>query len=182
MMGGGRSDISHISDRLGKEPGIGAILLLAENYREQRQWALAAEVCRRGLDVYPDNLELRLALGEAQLSLGETSVAEEILLPVVVEIRRLGRVFDVLARVYRAQGREPEARQAETLWGLLTGEVDDIATAGAEPATAGGDEDAENDFWNLEAAADAPPATGKARTVRVLEQWREAVRARKTTE
>ena len=170
-----RDNLSHISERLGKEPGIGAILLLAENYQEQQNHALAAEVCRRGLDLYRDNLELRLILGEALLGLQRPEAAEEALLPVLVEVHRLGRVFQVLARVYRQQQRLREADQAEKVWGLLSGLSQDIETPEPE-ATA----EIDNDFWNLEATG--PSASPQVQeTQRVLETWLRAVQARKMT-
>lgn len=170
-----RDTISHISERLGKEPGIGAILLLAENYQEQENYALAAEVCRRGLDLYRDNLELRLILGEALLGLQRPEEAEEALLPLVVEVHRLGRVFQVLARVYRQQQRLREAEQAEALWGLLNGAGHDRG-----PAASGATGENDSDFWNLEAAGPSIPSQVR-KAQGVLEKWLRAVQARKQT-
>jgi|GEM_PF-2520763 len=170
-----RDDISHISERLGKEPGIGAIALLAENYQEQQNHALAAEVCRRGLDLYPGNLELRLILGEALMGLQQPEEAEEALLPLVVEVHRLGRVFQVLAKVYRQQERLREAEQAEEVWALLNGTGQ--GSGPPEPETAG---EIDNDFWNLGAAGPSTPPPA-LEVQGVLEKWLRAVQTRKQT-
>jgi predicted Zn-dependent protease len=119
--------LDRLKERLEREPCIGAIQLLAETYYQQGQHPQAAETSRRGLELYPDNPDLRLILGQSLFALDQLIEVEEVLQPLVTEIGRLGEVFATLQQLYALQGREQEAIRARRLYQLLRGE--DLGTA-----------------------------------------------------
>jgi len=108
-----------LKERLEREPCAGAMHLLAETYHQQGQYLLAATVSRQALSRYPENLGLRLLLGQSLVSLGEYGEAEGILQPLVEEIAHLGEVFNTLHRLYQGQGRDAAAQQAAEIYRLL---------------------------------------------------------------
>ena len=159
--------LERLKERLEREPCAGAIHLLAETYHQQGLYPQAAEASRRGLSLYPDNLELRLLLGQSLISLGELAEAEEILQPVVREIGRLGEVFHNLHQLYQQQGREPEADQAGQLYRLLNEALSGLLAGAETPATP--------------LAPPSPDAGGKplqaTRTLEALEKWQAALQS-----
>jgi predicted Zn-dependent protease len=159
--------LERLRERLEREPCAGAILLLAETFHQQGQHPQAAAAGRRGLSLYPENLELRLILGQSLVALGELAEAEEVLMPLVREVGRLGEVFDTLHHLYEKQGRETEAEQAAhlyrllkgPLYGLLKGE-EDLAPPPAPPP------------------AEAPGGRlHLTRTLKTLEKWHQALQS-----
>ena len=108
-----------LKERLEREPCAGAMHLLAETYYQQGQHLLAATVSRQALSRYPENLGLRLLLGQSLASLGEYDEADEILKPLVEEIAHLGEVFRTLHHLYQGQGRVAAADQAGEIYRLL---------------------------------------------------------------
>ncbi len=157
--------LERLRERLEREPCAGAMHLLAETYYQQGHYSQAAETSRRALSLYPENLELRLLLGQSLVSLGDFAEAEEILQPVVQEIGRLGEVFHTLYHLYEGQGRAAEADQSGQLYRFLKGALDNGRLKGAEGL----------------AAPVSPPAAADrrrrhlTRTLEVLEKWRQAL-------
>ncbi len=157
-----------LKERLEREPCAGAMHLLAETYYQQGQYPLAATVSRQALSRYPENLELRLLLGQSLVSLGEYGEAEGILQPLLDEIARLGEVFHTLHLLYQGQGRLPAAEQAEEIYRLLQG---GLAALLKGEATL------------IPSPAPSPPAEDDrrpshlARTLAALEKWRQALQA-----
>jgi predicted Zn-dependent protease len=111
--------LERLKERLEREPCAGAMHLLAETYYQQGQYPQAAAASRQALSLYPENLELRLILGQSLVSLGEFDEAEEILKPLVETISHLGQVFHTLHHLYQGQGRAAAAVQAGELYRLL---------------------------------------------------------------
>ncbi|OGP70542.1 MAG: hypothetical protein A2Z73_06920 [Deltaproteobacteria bacterium RBG_13_60_28] len=157
--------LERLRERLEREPCAGAIHLLAETYYQQGQYPQAAEASRRGLSLYPENLELRLILGQSLVSLEELAEAEEVLKPLVFEVSRLGEVFDTLHHLYKKQGREPEADQAGHLYRLLKGPLYSLLK---------GEE-------GLAAPLAPPEVEGRrlhlTRTIETLEKWQQALQS-----
>lgn len=159
--------LDRLKERLEREPCAGAMHLLAETYQQQGLYHQAAEVARRALSLYPENLELRLILGESLVSLGEFAEAEDFLKPVAREIGVLGEVFAILQRLYEGQARETEANQAGHLYRLLKGPLFALLTGKKTPA----------------APPPSPPEADRsrlaaARSLEVLEKWQGALQAR----
>ena len=111
--------LERLKERLEREPCAGAMHLLAETYYQQGQYPQAATASRQALSLYPENLELRLILGQSLATLGELDEAEEILTPLVDAISHLGEVFHTLHLLYQGQGRVTAADQAGELYRLL---------------------------------------------------------------
>jgi len=158
--------LERLKERLDREPCVGAIHLLAETYYQQGQYPQAAEASRRGLALNPENVELRLILGQSLAALGDLPAAEEALKAVAREISRLGEVFDTLGRVYGQQARESLQEQAAQLYRLLQEPLHRLLR---------GEE--------LPAAPQAPPAPPQVahrrllltKTLMALEQWQRAL-------
>jgi tetratricopeptide (TPR) repeat protein len=111
--------LERLKERLEREPCAGAMHLLAETYYQQGQYPQAIAASRQALTLYPENLELRLILGQSLVSLGEYDEAEEILKPLVDAISHLGEAFHTLHLLYKGQGHAASAVQAEELYRLL---------------------------------------------------------------
>jgi len=159
--------LERLKERLEREPCAGAMHLLAETYYQQGQYPQAATASRKALSLYPENLELRLILGQSLFYLGEFAAAEEILMPLVAEIGRLGEIFSTLHHLYQEQGRALAADGAAELYRLLQ---EGIA------ALLGGEETL--------APPLAPPPAGDdrqrrhlARTLEALEKWQLALQS-----
>lgn len=154
-----------LKERLEREPCAGAMHLLAETYYQQGQYPQAATVSRQALSRYPENLELRLLLGQSLASLGEYDEAEEILKPLVEEIAHLGEAFNTLDHLYQGQGRPAAAQQAGELYRLLLAGLAALFK-GEEP---------------LVPPPAPPPAEDDrrrrhlARTLAALEKWRQVL-------
>lgn len=160
--------LDRLKERLEREPCAGAMHLLAETYYQQGQYPQAVEASRRALSLYPENLELRLILGQSLVSLEELAEAEEVLKPVVQEIGRLAEVFDILQRLYTGQGREAEADQAGHLYRLLKGPLFALLKGKETPAGL---------------LTPSPPEADSrrrqlTRTLEVLEKWQGALQSR----
>jgi predicted Zn-dependent protease len=139
--------------------------LLAETYYQQGQYPQAAAASRQALSLYPENLELRLILGQSLVSLGEYAEAEEILEPLIVAIGRLGEVFNTLHHLYGGQGRLAAADQAGELYRLLK--------EGLEALGKG-----EGTFVPPQAAAaGAGKRSYLLRTLEALEKWQRALQS-----
>lgn len=155
-----------LKERLEREPCAGAMHLLAETYYQQGQYPLAATVSRQALSRYPENLGLRLLLGQSLSSLGEYGEAEEILKPLVEEIAHLGEVFNTLDQLYQGQGRAAAAQRAAEIYRLLQEGLAALFTG-------------EESF----VPPPAPPAKDDrrrrhlARTLEALEKWRRALQS-----
>jgi predicted Zn-dependent protease len=158
--------LERLKERLEREPCAGALHLLAETYYEHGLYPQAAAASRRALALYPENLELRLLLGQSLLSMGILAEAEEVLKPVVLQIGRLGEVFDILQRLFAVQGREAEASQAGHLYRLLKGPLFALLKGEAPPA--GSPAPPEPDRRRLQAV----------RTLEVLGKWQGALQSR----
>jgi len=153
--------LERLQECLEREPAAGAMRLLAETYYQQGLYPQAAAASRRALSLYPENPEIRLILGQSLVSLGEFSEAEEVFLPLVREIGRLGEVFKALEQLYGGQGRSGEAAQAGELYRLLQEGLGRLLEGGiASPA------DAER------------RRSLAARTLEELEKWQGALQAR----
>lgn len=159
--------LERLKERLERDPCAGAMHLLAETYYQQGHYPQAAAAARRGLILYPENLELRLLLGQSLVSLGILAEAEEILKPVVREIGRLGEVFDVLQHLFAVQGREAEANQAGHLYRLLRGPLYGLLKGEEPPAAL------------LGPAPPGPDARRRqmSRALETLEKWHGALQA-----
>ena len=153
--------LDRLKERLEREPCAGAMHLLAEAYFQQGLYPQAVEAARRALSLYPENPEIRLILGQSLVSLEELAEAEEVLKPVVLEISRLGEVFDTLCRLYEGQGRAEAASRAADLYRLLKGHLLQLLEGEEVPPAA-------PDRQRLLAA----------RTLEVLEKWQVALQAR----
>lgn len=150
--------LERLKERLEREPCAGAIHLLAETYFQQGQYPQAVEASRRGLALNPENVELRLILGQSLVSLGELPEAEEILKSVAREISRLGEVFRTLSHLYEQQDRDAEKEQAEQLYRLLQEPLHRLLQGEVSPA---------------------PSAAGQrsllTKTLAALEKWQRAL-------
>lgn len=161
-------NLVRITQRLEKDPGVGAILLLAENYFRQGDFAAAVEASRRGLQLYPENLEIRLLLGQALFAMHCPAEAEETLLPLVTQIRRLGEVFNTLAQIYHHRGLESMAQEAATLYQLLQGESPSPEEIGAPEPKA-------------PPRATQPEGSRRlAQALQILQNWQQALQARQS--
>jgi len=152
-----------LKERLEREPCAGAMHLLAETYYQQGQYPQAAAASRQALSLYPENLELRLILGQSLVSLGEFAEAEEILKPLVAAIGRLGEVFHTLQHLYQGQGQVAAAAQAGEFYRLLQ--------EGLEALLKGG-----------ETLAPSQPGSDRrrghlARTLEALKKWQQALQS-----
>lgn len=113
--------LERLKERLQREPCSGAMQLLAETYYQQEQHLQAVETSRRGLELYPDSIDLRLILGQSLFALERFTDVEEALQPLLTEISRLAVAFATLEQLYSRQGRVQEAMRAAHLYRLLCG-------------------------------------------------------------
>lgn len=159
--------LGYISQRLEKEPGAGAIILLAENYFHQQNYAAAVEASRRGLELFPDNLELRLLLGQSLFALHCPAEAEETLLPLVAVIRHLGQVFDIMKQLYQQRGMVSEAQKAADLYELLQGLPGSTRSETAAPPPA---------------APGAERIPGRVKALQILQKWQQVLQTQQYQE
>ena len=162
-------ELDYLCQILDKDPCRGACFLLGQNYFHQQDYAASVEVSRRGLQLYPEDLELRLLLGRSLVALNQLSEAEATLLPVVEQIRRLAEVFAALAQIFQLRDLGPEAREAETLYRLLQGSTASETRGAARPAT--------------EAMPEIPVSKqprGRIQVLHTLQKWQQALQAHKS--
>jgi tetratricopeptide (TPR) repeat protein len=159
--------LQRLMERLEREPSAGAIHLLAENFYQQGQFPQAAAASRKGLQLNPDNVELRLILGQSLVALGELTEAEEALKAVAWEIHRLGEVFVTLGRLYELQDRKAVREQAEELHALLMEPLRRLLSGAEAPAPP-----------HMAPPAADPKRLVLTRTLAVLEKWQRVVQLR----
>lgn len=156
------TESAKIQQRLGKDPSTGTFILLAENYFQQEKYELAVAVCRRGLQLYPEHLDLMIILGQALFALNFWDEAEEALGPAVKEIRRLGVVFATIEKLYHRKGKLAEAQEAATLYQLLQGQkVPSI----------------EDDFWDTDVPDEITDK--KDKVINTLIKWQQALQVQR---
>jgi predicted Zn-dependent protease len=155
--------LERLKERLEREPCAGAMHLLAETYYQQGQYPQAAAASRQALLLYPENLELRLILGQSLVSLGEFAEAEEILEPLIAAIERLGEVFHTLHHLYQGQGRLAAADGAEELYRLLKEGLEALLK--------------EDEALAPPLAAGATKRSHLLRTLETLEKWQRALQS-----
>jgi tetratricopeptide (TPR) repeat protein len=156
------TESAKVEQRLGKDPCEGALILLAENYFQQEKYELSVAVCRRGLQLYPEHLDLIIILGQALFALNFWDEAEETLYPAVQEIRRLGVVFATIEKLYQRKRKFAEAQEAATLYQLLQGQK------GAS---------IEDDFWDNDIPDEM--TVKKVKVINTLIKWQQALQAKK---
>jgi tetratricopeptide (TPR) repeat protein len=150
-----------IQQLLGKDACTGAFILLAENYLQQEKYELSVDVCRRGLQLYPEQLDLIIILGQALVALNFWDEAEETLDPAVKEIRRLGVVFALVEKLYQRKRKFAEAQEAATIYQLLQGQQ--------APSI-------EDDFWDTDAPDDM--TVKKVKVINTLIKWQQALQVK----
>jgi len=101
-------------------PGSRLFLKLAQAYRDAGQLQEAAGVLQRGLIMHPAMVEARLALAQVLEDMGDQESALTQLMSAAAELCRHAGVFNGLARIWDAQGRDDEAREAHDLGQALT--------------------------------------------------------------
>jgi tetratricopeptide (TPR) repeat protein len=85
--------------------------LLAEELCAAGQWEEAAEVCRKGLFFYPNDLRSRVLLGWALMEIGDADESERILLDVVEDIRKSCIIFKLLSEFAAFSGNTQTASE-----------------------------------------------------------------------
>ncbi|MDD3580653.1 MAG: tetratricopeptide repeat protein [Desulfobacca sp.] len=161
-------ELDYLAQLLDKEPCRGAFFLLGENYFHQQDYAASVEVSRRGLQLYPEDLELRLLLGRSLVALNQLREAEETLLPVVEQVRRWGEVFAALAQIFQLRDRGPEAQEAETLYRLLQGSTASETSGPARPTTEA-----------IPESSESKQRRGRTQVLYTLQKWQQALQAHK---
>jgi predicted Zn-dependent protease len=155
------TESAKIQQLLGKDPCTGALILLAENYLEQEKYEIAVAVCRRGLQLYPEHLDLTIILGNALVALNFWDEAEDTLYPAVKEIRRLGVVFATIEKLYQRKRKFAEAQEAATLYQLLQGQK--------TPSI-------EEDFWDTDVPDDM--TAKKVKVINTLIKWQQGLQVK----
>jgi tetratricopeptide (TPR) repeat protein len=87
-----------------------------------KRTAEAEKQFRRALEIEPSSVAAKLALGDSLLGLGKAELALQYLEPPAVANPSIRRLQFVLARAYRALGRETEANRAFARYRQLTQE------------------------------------------------------------
>lgn len=93
------------------DPHSRVFSLLAEELSAAGEWEEVAEVCRKGLQVYPDHLRARVLLGWALMEMGEAEDSERVLMEIEDEIRKNSIIFKLLSEFAIFAGNMDRANQ-----------------------------------------------------------------------
>ncbi len=111
------------------DPHSRVFSLLAEELSATGEWEEVAEVCRKGLKIYPDHLRARVLLGWALMEMGEAEDSERVLTEIENEIRKNSIVFKLLSEFAIFAGNMDRANQFARMY-----EVFESADAAPQPA------------------------------------------------
>lgn len=96
-------------------PGSRLFLKLAQAYKDAGRLDESADVLQRGLVMHPAMVEARRLLAEVLQERGDQEAALNQLMTAAAELCSHAGVFDGLARLWEAKGRQDEAREARDL-------------------------------------------------------------------
>jgi hypothetical protein len=100
-------------------PSIPLLTAMIRLFRSQGQTRQAAEICRMGLDFFPNQNEIRLLGALCRLDLGETVEALAEIKTFVSEFKPLSATLKDLGTSLKVQGHEPYSEWAVLMAGLL---------------------------------------------------------------
>jgi hypothetical protein len=101
------------------DPSIPLLTAMIRLFRGQGQSRQAAEICRMGLDFFPNQNEIRLLRALCKLDLGETAGAVADLKELVSGIKPLSPILMDLGESLKAQGQEPFSEWSILMAGVL---------------------------------------------------------------
>ena len=111
------------------DPSIPLLTAMIRLFRSQGQTRQAAEICRMGLEFFPDQNEIRLLRALCRLDLGETADA-------LAEIKTFASGLKPLSQILKDLGNSPKLQAQEPFseWAvLMAGVLDNFPTdAGRE--------------------------------------------------
>lgn len=101
------------------DPSVPLLTAMVRLFRSQRQSRQAAEICRLGLDFFPNQNELRLLRALCRLDLGETAGAVAEMKELVSGLKPLAPLLMDLGESLKAQGQEPYSEWSVLMSGVL---------------------------------------------------------------
>jgi tetratricopeptide (TPR) repeat protein len=101
------------------DPSIPLLTAMIRLFRSQGQTRQAVEICRLGLDFFPNQNEIRLLRALCQLDLGETAEALTEIKELASELKPLSPILKDLGHSLKAQGQEPFSGWAVLMAGVL---------------------------------------------------------------
>ena len=101
------------------DPSIPLLTAMIRLFRSQGQTRQAEEICRLGLDFFPNQNEIRLLRALCRLDLGETAGALDEIKTFASEFKPLSAVLKDLGEALKVQGQEPFSEWAVLMAGVL---------------------------------------------------------------
>ncbi len=101
------------------DPSIPLLTAMIRLFRSQGQTRQAMEICRLGLDFFPNQIEIQLLRALCRLDLGETAGVLEEIRTFASGFKPLSAVLKELGQSLKAQGQEPISEWAVLMAGLL---------------------------------------------------------------
>jgi hypothetical protein len=101
------------------DPSIPLLTAMIRLFRSQGQARQAVEICRMGLDFFPNQNEIRLLRALCQLDLGETAEALAEIKLFASGFKPLAATLKDLGESLRVQGQEPFSEWAVLMAGVL---------------------------------------------------------------
>ncbi len=108
------------------DPSIPLLTAMIRLFRSQGQTRQAVEICRIGLDFFPNQNEIRLLRALCQLDLGETAGALAEIKTFASGFKPLSGVLKELGESLRVQGQESFSEWAVLLAGVVDNFPEDI--------------------------------------------------------
>jgi hypothetical protein len=101
------------------DPSIPLLTAMIRLFRSQGQTRQAAEICRMGLEFFPDQNEIRLLRALCRLDLGETAEALAEIETFASGLKPLSAALKDLGNSLKAQAQEPLSEWAVLMAGVL---------------------------------------------------------------
>jgi hypothetical protein len=115
------------------DPSIPLLTAMIRLFRSQGQTRQAAEICRMGLDFFPNQNEIRLLRALCQLDLGETAGALAEIETFASGFKPLSGILKDLGESLRVKGQEPFSEWAVLMAGVLDNFPEDTGREQAGP-------------------------------------------------
>ena len=101
------------------DPSIPLLTAMIRLFRSQGQPLQAVEICRMGLDFFPNQNEIRLLRALCRLDLGETAEALDEIKTFASGFKPLSGILKDLGASLKVQGQEPFSEWAVLMAGVL---------------------------------------------------------------
>lgn len=101
------------------DPSIPLLTAMIRLFRSQGQSRQAAEICRMGLDFFPNQNEITLLRALCRLDLGETAEAVAEIKELVSGLKPLSPILKDLGQSLKAQGQESFSEWSVLMAGVL---------------------------------------------------------------